>query len=161
MHTNKENLHMIETREKFIEGATYTVTQLPARRAIKLKARLIKLFGPVMAQIFITATATSAEEQKKNGLVKAIEILGNHIDENQFESLLVELLNGVRKNGVELTPSVIDLEFAGDIATLYQVAWFVIEVNFANFFSLIGIGSQFLSEIPKPTEDTRRTYTRN
>lgn len=148
---------MIETQEKIIDGATYSVTQFPARRALRLKARLMKLFGPVLAQLFVAATSKT---QDNNDFVKAIEILGDHIDENTFESLCMELMVGVRKNGHELTPATIDLEFAGDIATLYQVLWFVIEVNFANFFSLIGIGSQFQADEPRHQADTKKIFTR-
>jgi hypothetical protein len=151
---------MIETKEKQIDGATYTVTQLPARRAIRLKARLIKLFGPVFAQFFLAVSENVSDDQRKQDIVKSIEILGAHIDENSFESLVMDLLVGVRKNGMELSPATIDLEFAGDMAALYQLLFFVIEVNFSNFFSMIGIGSQFNSETSMPTKDTKKIFTR-
>ena len=145
---------MIETREKSIEGSTYQVTQLPARRAIRLKAKLIKLFGPAFAQMYIANSANGPD------IAKAIEILSSSIDENTFEALIVEVLNGVRKNGVELTPPVIDLEFAGYMATLYQVVWFVLEVNFSNFFQMMGIGALSNSQ-EKPADATlRKTFTR-
>jgi hypothetical protein len=151
---------MIETREKIIEGNTYMVTQLPARRAIKLKVKLMKLFGPVLAQLFLTINDADEFESKKN-LVKAVEILSEHIEENTFEALVLELLNGVRKNNVELTSHVIDLEFAGNMGELYQVLWFVVEVNFSNFFSLMGIGNQFIAETQvKQTTESKRTFTR-
>lgn len=149
---------MIETREKNIDGATYTVTQLPARRALRLKARLIKLFGPVIAQFFIASTENTSEEAKKADIVKAIEILGSHIDENSFENLITDMLSGVRKNGLELTPATIDLEFAGNMAGIYHVIFFVIEVNFSNFFQMIGIGIPSNSEMPTPTPDTRKIF---
>lgn len=149
---------MIETFEKVIDGASYSVTQLPARRALRLKAKLIKQFGPVIAQVFVTATEKGTDEEKKSDLVAAIQILSRHIDENSFEQLIVEMLQGVRKNGVELTPPVIDLEFAGDMAALYQVVYFVVEVNFSNFFSLMGIGGQSLSPEVLPQTDTKKTF---
>lgn len=149
---------MIETREKIIDGATYTVTQLPARRALKLKAKLLKLFGPVLAQFFVTATEKGTDEEKKNDIVRAVEMLGQHIDENSFEQLIVEMLSGVRKNGMELTPAVIDMEFAGDMAGIYHVVFFVIEVNFANFFSMVGIGNLTNSEPTPSAPDTKKTF---
>ena len=148
---------MIETRDKIIDGATYTVTQLPARRALRLKARLVKTFGPTLAQVFVSA---SKDKGDNSDLVRTIELLGASLDENTFESLVGELLTGVRKNGVELTPQIIDLEFAGDMPALYQVLWFVVEVNFGNFFSFLGIGSQFVEEAAKMTADTKKTFTR-
>ena len=152
---------MIQTKEKFIEGSTYLVTQLPARRAIRLKAKLIKMFGPVFAQVLITSTDATSDFEKKVDIVRAIEILSCQIEENSFENIVMELLNGVRKDGVELNQATIDMEFAGDMGTLYQVIWFVIEVNFANFFSLLGIniGNQSSKE-ESQKEDTRKIYKR-
>lgn len=151
---------MITTIDKFIDGANYSVTQFPARRALRLKARLIKLFGPVLAQVFLSADAKTTDEQQKKDLIKAIEILSCSIDENQFDTLAVELLSCTRKSGVELSAQAIDLEFAGDMSALYQVLWFVIEVNFANFFSLMGIGNHFEMENPLKAEDSKRIFKR-
>ena len=47
---------MIETKEKQIGDATYSVTQLPARRALKLKNKLIKMFGTAITQLLMTGT---------------------------------------------------------------------------------------------------------
>jgi hypothetical protein len=141
---------MIETREKEINGAIYSVTQLTARRAIRLKSKLIKLFGPVIAQVFVNvADVKNAELEKKDNLVKAVELLSEHLNDVELENIIVDILQSVRKNGVELVPAIIDLEFAGDIGTLYQVCWFAIEANFSSFFSLLGIGNQS-TENPSP-----------
>ncbi len=134
---------MIETREKIIDGATYMVTQLPARRAIRLKAKLIKTFG----SFFLSSEGS------------AIQSMFQSLDENQFESLCMEMIQGVRKNGVELTPGTFDLEFAGDMAALYKLLLFVVEVNFANFFSMIGIGIPSFPEDQEPTNVTKKTFT--
>ncbi len=151
---------MIQTKEKLINGDMYMVTQLPARRAIKLKTRLVKLFGPVIAQMYLTTSEKKDEEQQKQDIVRAIQLLSSTLDENVFESMIMELLTGVRKNGHELTPSIVDMEFAGDLATLYLVIWFVLEVNYANFFSMIGIGSQLIQPQPSPIVDTKKTFTK-
>jgi hypothetical protein len=134
---------MIETREKIIDGATYTVTQLPARRAIRLKAKLIKTFGSFLLG--------------SDG--KNLQAICESLDENQFEALCMEMLQGVRKNGVELTPAKFDLEFAGDIAGVYKLLLFVVEVNYANFFSMFGIGLPSFSEEQVPTNVTKKTFT--
>jgi hypothetical protein len=134
---------MIETREKIIDGATYSVTQLPARRALRLKAKLIKTFG----SFFVSADSS------------ALQSMFQSLDENLFESLCMEMIQGVRKNGVELTPATFDLEFAGDMASLYKLLLFVVEVNFANFFSMLGIGIPSFSEEPIQTNVTKKTFT--
>ncbi len=147
---------MIEHRQKMIEGDCYTVTQLPARRALRLKARLIKVFGPIFSKIIM--------EGKGANLADAIQTFSHSIDENTFETLITELLCTARKNGIELNQSTIDIEFAGDIAGIYKVAAFVIEVNYANFFTMLGITNLFGEQqttqpVPMPRESVK-DYTR-
>jgi len=145
---------VIQTLEKEINGAIYTCTQLPARRAIKLKAKLIKLLGPMVAQLF-----SGGSTDGNVNIVKAVETLAMNLDENVFESLVVEILQGVRKNGMELQPAIIDLEFAGDFASLYSVLWFALEANFASFFTLLGIGKQS-PEIQEQAPVMKKTFMR-
>jgi len=134
---------MIETREKKIDNAVYSVTQLPARRALKMKAKLIKLFGSMLL----------------GGDSNSFQNMCSSLDENQFESICMELIQGVRKNNIELTPSTFDLEFAGDMAGVYKLLLFVIEVNYENFFTMIGIGLPSFSEDQAPIQSTKRIYT--
>jgi hypothetical protein len=148
---------MIETKEKVIDGAVYTVTQLPARRALRLKSKLIKVFGPSLAG-FVVAASDKDVEQKKQDLINAVKSLSASIDENILESLMLEILQGVRKNGVELNGSTIDMEFAGDMAGIYHVCFFVLEVNFSNFFSMLGIGNPLAEEPTTAQQDMKKIY---
>ena len=157
---------MIQTREKQIKGALYSVTQLPARRALRLKAKLLRLFGPALAQLFLPG----GNQENIAGLpfskaeaVRAIESLMAQLDDKTFENLVLELCQGVRKDGMELTESVIDVEFAGDLGTLMQVLWFVIDCNFGSFFGESGIGRLFEAPASMPQNrqpDTRKTSIR-
>lgn len=149
----------IQTFDKEINGSIYTVTQLPARRALRLKAKLVRLFGPVMAQFFLKLS-TEDEQAQKDSIVKAIEMLACSLDANEFETIVMELLQGVRKGGMEITSAIFDLEFAGDMSSLYQLIWFVVEVNFANFFDLMGIGHLFQSQEIQTQVVTKKTFTR-
>ena len=152
---------MIETHEKIIDDATYTVTQLPARRAIKLKAKLLKLFGPVIAQFFVISDSKDDSQEYKSTFVRAVEKFALDIDPNTIDTLIVEILQGVRKNGMELTQATIDVEFSGDIAGIYKLIMFVLEVNYLNFFQMVGIGHLFEPLTPIPKEAiTKRTYMR-
>lgn len=175
---------MIETKEKAIGGSVYTVTQLPARRALKLKAKLVKMFGPALTQIFLTSQEVEEKrpeemttdelanqlsisavdkykigDMRKSGVVKGVQLLVSSLDDKTFDDLCMELLIGVRKDGAELTASKVDQDFAGDLSSLYQVLFFVLEVNYADFFGWSGIGN--LSQgINQPQEqDTKKTYT--
>lgn len=158
---------MIETREKQINGSTYSCTQLPARRALRMKAKLLRIFGPSLAQLFLpggTDKNMAGLPFSKGEAVKAIECVMLQLDDKTFENLVLELCQGVRKEGMELTDSVIDVEFAGDLPTLMQVLAFVVDCNFGSFFGESGIGSLFKEEPPMPQSrqpDTRKTSIRN
>lgn len=132
---------MIETREQLINGSRYTVTQMTARRALRMKAKLIKMFGKPLSHFFFPSEEGNIPGMQfsRNSALTAIESLCETMDDKSFESVLMELLQGVRKEGMELTEAIIDLEFAGDLSTLYQVIWFVLEANYANFFQAMGI----------------------
>lgn len=145
---------MYQTLEKTINGSTYTVTQLPARRALKLKARLLKVFGPSLAQMVFASNNAFDQEN----VVKAMALLVDHLDDQTFEKLTVELLQGVRKQGIELTDGVIDSEFAGDLGTLFLVLWFVLEANYGSFFAMSGIGNPFKQPDPQPQTDMKKTF---
>jgi hypothetical protein len=173
----------IQTKEKKIGESVYTVTQLPARRALKLKARLVKMFGTSLAQIFLTSQETEEknpdemttdelasqlaisavdkykiQDMRKASVVKGVQLLVSNLDEKTFDDLCMELLQGVRKDGMELTAGKIDQDFAGELTTLYAVLLFVLEVNYADFFGWSGIGN--LSQGLNPQDqDTKKTYT--
>ena len=118
---------MIRTVEISIDGAKYAISQFPARHALRIQAKLIKTLGPFLYEI---------SEDKK----KALTLLSQTIKEDDLVNLATELLSCTRKDGIELTPSIIDLEFAGGLGTLYKVALQVIEVNYENFFEALAIG---------------------
>lgn len=135
---------MIETLTKNINGSSYSVTQLTARRALRLQAKLIKLLGPSVS-LFVSSYESEASEV----FPKAINLLASQIDENEFENLVMDIIQGVRKDGVELTPSIIDLEFAGKINSLCKVLGYVLEVNFGDFLEPEGIIGQLLKKNPQ------------
>lgn len=134
---------MIETREKIIDGSIYSVTQLPARRALKLKAKLMKIIGP----LFLEANSSNFHS------------VCHLIDENQFETLCMEMIQGVRKDGVELTPPTFDLEFAGDMAGVYKMLLFVVETNYSNFFSMLDIGLPSFQDEQTNQASTKKIFT--
>lgn len=128
---------MIETREIEIDGATYSVTQLPARRALRLQAKLMKLLGPAVSEIFI-ASAKNADTEDSS-IPKALKLLFDQLDEANFDILVMELLQGCRKNNMELRAEIVDLEFAGKLNTLFMLLKFILEVNYGDFFQDGGI----------------------
>lgn len=128
---------MIETFEKQINNSTYMVTQLPARRALKLQAKLLKLLGPAASEIFIAAAKDIYSAD--SAIPQAIRLLVNELDDKTFDTFVMEMLQGVRKDGMELNEKTVDLEFAGKLNELFLVLQYVLEVNFGDFFQEGGI----------------------
>lgn len=143
---------MIETKEKIINDSTYSVTQMPAMRALRMQARLIKLFGPALGVLFVAEMKNEGEGDKEIG--NSLALLASQLDEKNFDSLVLDLMQGVRKNGVELTKPIMDLEFAGKLNELFMVIYFVLEVNYADFFQENGIITIIQELVPKKPEPT-------
>ena len=138
---------MIQTITKELNGVKYAVTQFTARRALRLQAKLIKALGPFLFEI-------SANPGH------AMELLSNSISDDTLEVLVVEILSSTRKEGMELTPATIDMEFAGDIGTLFEVVRFALEVNFENFWKALGIVKKEGQSVPEPQEAVKKTFTK-
>jgi hypothetical protein len=129
---------MIETKEKTIDGRRVTVSQFPARKALTLKVKLIKLFGPSLAQLFGGPKKMSLNSSIEE-MAPAIEKLSATLEPEQFLDLVLEMLTMTRVDGREVVPN-FDMEFTGNLLFVYKIAWYVIEVNYGNFFGPNGIG---------------------
>lgn len=145
---------MIESKEKMIGDSKYMVTQMTALRGVRMQARLLKLLGPSFA-----AMITSDQANPDACLPMAVSLLADKLDEKSFENLVVDLMQGVRKNGVELTRSDLDMEFAGNLNELFLVIQFVLECNFSDFFQEGGIiaGLIKVSNQTKISPDLKKT----
>jgi hypothetical protein len=128
---------MIETKEIVINGSIYAVTQMPARRALKLQAKLMKILAPCASEIIIAYKDKGNEDSH---IPKAVSYLVNELDDRTFDSLILEMIEYyVRKNGVELKANVFDIEFAGKLNELFLLLKFILEVNYGDFFLENGI----------------------
>jgi transcriptional accessory protein Tex/SPT6 len=142
--------------DKSIGGENYTITQMTARRALRMKARLFKLLGPAISEILAGGRGNFLDH-----LPKAAQILTSNMDDQNIEDIVLELLKDVRKNGREITPSVFDLEFAGCLDLLYRVIWEILEVNYKGFFEMCSIGGLFQADSLQQDQDsdsTKKTY---
>ncbi len=133
----------MEAKSKEINGHTYTVTPFPGRRAFKVKAKLLKKLGPGLASMLGAAKGDSLIDTDIDGaaLGKGVETLfANLGSPEEMMQLVEELLAMTRRDGKEITPAVIDLEYQGNLSEMYRGLAFVLEVNFADFFGEGGIG---------------------
>lgn len=131
---------MIKVVEIELNGSKYTITQMTARVALKMQARLIKNFGAAFTEILVTI-ANKGLESADEALPRAIMHLAAQLDDKTFEDLVIELTRGVRKSNIELTPQILDLEFAGELDTLFKLIFEILKVNYSDFFAPSGIMS--------------------
>lgn len=141
---------MISTQETEINGHVYSVTQLPARRALRLQYKLMKIFAPSLPMLLDFGNGDLGKKTigiTTDKLSDAFLEIFTQMDERTYESMIFEMLQGVRRDGVEMTPNTVDIDFMGDLMSLMKVLWFVLGVNFDSFFGANGIG--ILSVTPK------------
>lgn len=135
----------IKTEEKEIDGSLYTVTSYAGRESLKIKKILMRLFAPVIPVIIkilgqiSTDTSVSdmdIDDLDFNSIGKAISELLDQLTEDEYVDLILRMLQGTRRNNREITESEFDLHFGRNLTTVYKVLFFVIQVNYPDFFQL-------------------------
>src|SRR4051812_19087441 len=89
----------MQTVTETINGREYSVSQLPARRGLKLFNRLCRIFAPPAARAFGGLAAGELSLGKimgggLDGLADALALLFEKLDENAQEAILRELFEG-------------------------------------------------------------------
>jgi hypothetical protein len=142
---------MVKTEKVVINDIAVTVVQLPARKALVLKTKLIKLLGPALAQLFVNDPSSAKgltsldQEIDPVAISSAMSILVNNLEPEAFLSLVLECLVSTRieVNGtpIEVTRDTFDVIFSGSLSFMYKVLWFSLKVNYSDFFDLVGTGN--------------------
>lgn len=155
---------MVKTERTMINETSVIIVQLPARKALLLKTKLVKLLGPAIAKLFVTDNLPSVkgssidQEIDPVALSSAMAILVDCLEPDAFLSLVLECLAStkVEVNGtpVDVTRETFDAIFSGSLAFMYKVLWFSLKVNYADFFDLEGIGNLLKTreKMPIPRE---------
>ena len=136
---------MLQKKEKQIDGIAIAVTPFPVWHAFELKLRLAKKFIPAIAQL--GGAGDNLLDMNIANFVGALENLLGIIDVNEFMKLVGELCEWVEvKNekgqmqflapGKEVNQAVLNDVFAGKISAIYKIIFFVLEVNYPDFFAL-------------------------
>lgn len=141
---------MIQTKDKTIGDSVYSVTQMPGLTALRMQSKLMRILGPSFAQMVSSAGTKNLDA----GFAPAVSLLVNQLDPDTFETLVKDLMKGVRKNGQEITAGILNLDFAGNLNELFQVLQFVLEVNYSDFFQEGGILKILIDLLPKEDQPT-------
>ena len=120
----------LEAQSREIDGKTYTVSPFVGEESVKIWTRLVKLLGP------------SFGSWSDVGMGAAVTKLCELLDENDFSAFVIRLLKSTRQNGTLIDRNVFNVVFAGELAHLFNVLAFVVEVNYGDFYkgdSSIGV----------------------
>lgn len=148
---------MVEPKSKTIDGKEILTVPFMGRRALAYKTKIIRLFGASIGALFSKAGGFQGNVDF-SVFEGAIDKLTASIDEKVFVDFTLELLATTRIDGKEITIEVFDLEFASNLVLMYKILWFVLEVNYGNFFGASGIGkilSQFNQVKPAPAKSKK------
>lgn len=137
----------IETKDQEIGGHKYTVTTFGGMEGVRVKAVLMKHLGPSFISLAAIGLASGKDEILDTDFDPSMvaglfESLFTKMDENAYVKFILRLLSGTRRDNVELTEEVFNAQFAGEYGALYEVLFFVLEVNYKkSFFEGGGIGN--------------------
>lgn len=122
----------LEFVKKEIGGRLWGTQQLAPMAAVELEARLLLPLVSVAGPVF--AAVGKSDEHEAAAISEAFRSAARAIPPKDFAALIVELCEMATVDGRAV---VFDIEFKGatGIALRYQVAWFVLEANFKDFFS--------------------------
>ena len=144
---------MIQTKNKTIADHDIMVTQYPGRKAIEINAKLFKLLGSSFVRLF-----SGTDVLDSFSLSSAIDIFIEKLNPKEFTNFVLELLQSTRIDGKEITETVFDTEFAGDMGLVYKILGYTLEVNYGNFFGEAGIG-KILTKMKTPPPAKTETPT--
>lgn len=140
---------MSKTKEKVIDGLTFTVAPFPAIEALRLKAYLVKTLGPALAEAFDAFNSAGASVDSNisgDSLSGVVEKLTASLDEKSFVDLVQRMLRYVTVNGKDSDGKAVVAQFGdnfeanfnrvfeGRLFSIYPVMLLVLEANYPDFF---------------------------
>lgn len=154
---------MADTKKREINGVTFQVSPFMAVEGLRLKAHLIRTFGPALAELLGGMNLAQIGDIGNFNLggvsfASGIEKLMEQLSEDSFIDLLKRLFTNVIASWNEGGKSwsiafnadfdtAMQLVFTGRLFTVYPLIGLVLEVNYPDFFDKVvkGIGRR----IPK------------
>lgn len=131
---------MKEAQSKEINGKNVVVQPWPARKAWTRQITLGNIFGSSLQELGEAIGDGGLDSNIDLGkLGGAIGTLLSNISEDQADKILSICITGVRINNKEVTLDTMDV-IIDDVADIYQIIGFVLEVNYSGFLDRLGIG---------------------
>ena len=128
---------------KIINGHEWEVTPWPGGYGLKMQARLVPMLKGITGALGEAATAGGAIMDVN--IATLVEGIAGQIDDDKTPRLIKDMLFGAAVDNKDITMDKhFDNHFTANFAELYKGLAFVLEVNFSDFFELVGgnTGSQ-------------------
>jgi hypothetical protein len=163
------------TKEKEINGVKFTAAPLTAIEGLKLKAYLVRAFGPALGEAISSfgnlKDGGKIEEMSIDGqgIARAVERLMANLEPNQFIDLIRKLLANVTAivkgpDGKDMIvgfmgtsfDASMEIVFSQRTFSVYPVILLVLEVNFPDFFEKVGgaIGTRIKAMLTSEKENS-------
>lgn len=121
-----------QTKTKKIGDHTYSVTQMDALEALKAQTYLTKILAPIAQEMDIRDEDTFA-----SSFMSALPNILTSVDDPQFHNFFVSMTEQAFCDGSRVS---FNATFEGNLKAAYEVFFFVLEVNFADFIKdVIGV----------------------
>jgi len=170
---------MLHEKEKQIDGFNVRVKAFPGVQAIRLKAKLMKQFLPTIATFVGGIDSKSIGNAIENSNANHDSVFDNDISMDVFTSAAEKLVANISEEGLvsllgemfeytyvenenqeyknlatnkKLNSLLIDELFVGRLLSLYKIAFFVLEVNYPDFF---GLGQSLVGQSIQQTDITK------
>jgi hypothetical protein len=149
----------MEVKTKTINGKEIMVTPFTGFISQRYLTKVVKLFGPGIAGV-LSGNSMDILNSDLSVFGDAIGRLTDRLDPDELSKFILDLLSMVRINKVEITQESFDLEFQGNLSFMYKILWFVMEVNWGDFFGKSGFG-EMISKLKPQSTKSMKGSTRN
>lgn len=117
-----------------VNGKKYIIEPFKGRKGFKLKAKLLHVLSPALESF---KTDSVNDNVSEIGLViGALQSVIEKSDSDEIFDVVEELISGVKTEAGAVD---FDTEFSQNYTVLYKLMKEVIEVNYKDVFSLLGI----------------------
>lgn len=128
---------MQATQAREIDGLSFSVSQLPPMKALRMLNRLRRCIGPALGKALGGMSAKSLKDVDVTALADAIEAL--NLPDQELEDITKELLYAafVTHEGVTgalLSGGQFNAVMSGRVGTILKLIAFAVEVNYGSFF---------------------------
>jgi hypothetical protein len=155
-----------------IDGIAFQVAPFMAVEGLRLKAHLVRTFGPALGELLggIDGTKVGSIADISlggDGFSKGLEKLLEQLTEDGFEALVKRLLanviaiwpEGGKSRSISFGQdfeTAMQLVFLGRLFSIYELIIFVLKVNYPDFFDKVvsGIGRRIKTTLTSETEET-------